>query len=275
MLTYIHKTADITLSLDLISLCNLKCSYCYASSYRERIPVWLKEKDILNLIHQNSIRTFKVVLLGGEPALYPNLSSLIEKLTNTINVKEILLVTNGTKLNVKALPFSKKISVCLSVHFEENNFEECFKRAVLLKQRDIKCFLRFIKVPKHDAKIEWLSLLDSYGIPYMPGFLFNKDQTFFTDTILSQPKDYVDTETGEKYTFKEIYDTLTFKGHMCLLSNYRIFADGKIIIECIEKEVGNIRDGYIFNIISYTCQFNRCNDDCLAEIDKLSYDKIK
>lgn len=79
--------------------CNNKCSWCYApskiTSSKEKRFDNKKENDFINLIDKLNVK--KVILIGGEPSIYPNLERIIGK----ISKKGIRasMVTNGRKLS--------------------------------------------------------------------------------------------------------------------------------------------------------------------------------
>ena len=79
--------------------CNNKCSWCYApseiTSSREKRFDDKKENEFIDLIDGLGVK--KVILIGGEPSIYPNL----ERVISGISKKGIRasMVTNGRKLS--------------------------------------------------------------------------------------------------------------------------------------------------------------------------------
>jgi radical SAM protein with 4Fe4S-binding SPASM domain len=78
--------------------CDNRCNWCYANSNnlkeKQSFPEQYEE-GTLNLLESLGLK--KVILIGGEPTLYPNLPNLLRKFENT--GIEIGLVSNGRKLS--------------------------------------------------------------------------------------------------------------------------------------------------------------------------------
>src|SRR3989344_3670852 len=108
-----------TVWLALTYNCNNSCVWCYASSNLQKNRAKTlkrdREKDVINLLYSLGIK--QLLLIGGEPTLYPGLTEIVEKTTSKgINVG---LVTNGRKLRnknfVKDLRKSKVGYISVSV----------------------------------------------------------------------------------------------------------------------------------------------------------------
>lgn len=87
--------------------CNNRCSWCYAASNteenRRKGLTRQNEREIINLLHSLGIK--QLIVIGGEPTLYPDLTELIGETTR----KGIRtgLVTNGRRL--KEMPLLRSI----------------------------------------------------------------------------------------------------------------------------------------------------------------------
>lgn len=87
------EKADIYLTYN----CDLKCPFCYYRLYQQRqhkdIPVnsWLKLIDELK-----ELGVMRILLIGGEPLVYPGLSSIIEKIVAS-NMR-FQVITNGVRM---------------------------------------------------------------------------------------------------------------------------------------------------------------------------------
>jgi molybdenum cofactor biosynthesis enzyme MoaA len=81
------------LEVYLTNKCNGSCSWCVDKngwSPKEKAPVAELAKAIIDAPQK------KVILLGGEPTLYPDLKKLIQTISKE---KEVYLTTNGGKLS--------------------------------------------------------------------------------------------------------------------------------------------------------------------------------
>ena len=72
--------------------CNMKCMYCNIQN-TEREDLSLEEwQEALNIIKDMGVKD--VVILGGEPLIYPKIVELVDYATNTLNLN-CSLTTNG------------------------------------------------------------------------------------------------------------------------------------------------------------------------------------
>ena len=80
--------------------CNLKCPYCFADEFvnkkNEEVTLENFEK-ILNFIKKDG--TSRIGLIGGEPTLHPKFNKILDILNNDDNIKEIIIYTNGIKID--------------------------------------------------------------------------------------------------------------------------------------------------------------------------------
>ena len=79
--------------------CNNKCNWCYApseiTSSKDKRFNDKKEDEFIDLIY--GLHAKKIILIGGEPSIYPNLERIIKKISN--KGIRTSMVTNGRKLN--------------------------------------------------------------------------------------------------------------------------------------------------------------------------------
>ena len=103
--------------------CNNKCSWCYApseiTSSKDKRFDDKKENELIDLV--DGLHTKKIILIGGEPSIYPNLERIIKKISNK-GIK-VSMVTNGRKLSDYS--FVQKIGdaglISLTVSIEGSN----------------------------------------------------------------------------------------------------------------------------------------------------------
>lgn len=79
--------------------CNNKCSWCYApseitSSVNKKLDD-KKEDEFIDLVSELNVK--KIILIGGEPSIYPHLERVIKKISN--KGIRASMVTNGRKLS--------------------------------------------------------------------------------------------------------------------------------------------------------------------------------
>ena len=100
-------TAVDYLRISLIDRCNFRCHYCMPPDVKLTYldtDQYLSQREILNLVQGVFIplgfRRFR--LTGGEPLLRPDLSSIIESLSQLPHVEDLALTTNGFLLKDQA-----------------------------------------------------------------------------------------------------------------------------------------------------------------------------
>jgi MoaA/NifB/PqqE/SkfB family radical SAM enzyme len=105
-----EKRKPLTVSLEIIRSCNLKCLHCYL--YPEQLKKGLflpfyKWKKIIDFL--NSAGVIFTEVTGGEPFLYPEVFPLLEYLRE--NDFFITIISNGTLLNREKLLRLKELQV--------------------------------------------------------------------------------------------------------------------------------------------------------------------
>ena len=100
-----------TLRVSLLQHCNLGCVYCVsgdeelvaANRSREGRPLEAKELlAIISRLHER-LQFSTIRLTGGEPLLYPGLSSLVSGI-RALGISDVRLTTNGFLLERQAVP---------------------------------------------------------------------------------------------------------------------------------------------------------------------------
>ena len=110
----------LSMEIELSLRCNFRCPYCYVPD-KETLDNELSFDEICSAIDQaHALGAHKIILLGGEPMLYPQLFEIVE----FINARgmEIEMFTNGVgiKPDVAQQLFDSKVSVALKM----NTFDE-------------------------------------------------------------------------------------------------------------------------------------------------------
>jgi len=243
----------VCFSLFLITICNLKCSYCYARKTKPWGEILKKsDLDIIIKYLQKIKFKFKICLLGGEPTLYPNLECLIDKLDKIQNCITIEIFTNGLKyIDFK----SKKIDLNMSWHAETKGFnKETFLKnykkynekfpTTVCSIIDLKENIKYFK------QIHYQNIIDkNISITHIKGEK-EKDLFYFNGKIVT-----------ESYISK---NNISFKGWNCDMYNFLIEKD-YILDECNHKK-------YTFNEdlqITRKCT----KENCFKYGDFLLYNK--
>ena len=89
----VFPSTPFYVAFEVISSCNLNCTYCYAKPFTEFIPS-LKNLEYLFKKTQKEVHPFEVNILGGEPFLRSDILELLHVAKNTF--KWVGVSTNGT-----------------------------------------------------------------------------------------------------------------------------------------------------------------------------------
>ena len=86
----------LSMEIEFNQSCNFKCIYCYALDAAKR-PDELTKNEFIDVIHQaKELGARKIIILGGEPMLYPQIMEMIRYI-RTLDL-EIELFTNGANI---------------------------------------------------------------------------------------------------------------------------------------------------------------------------------
>jgi molybdenum cofactor biosynthesis enzyme MoaA len=98
-----HPYLDIVLT----DKCNQNCKFCIADlvDTKDTLPLETAKNQILYA--KNNLNITEVLLLGGEPTIYPHLLELIKWLS-TVGLDKIIMTSNGFRLKTD-LAFTRKL----------------------------------------------------------------------------------------------------------------------------------------------------------------------
>jgi radical SAM protein with 4Fe4S-binding SPASM domain len=86
----------LSMEIEFNQSCNFKCIYCYALDSAKR-PDELTQDEFIDVIHQaKDLGARKIIILGGEPMLYPKIMEMIRYI-RTLGM-EIEMFTNGANI---------------------------------------------------------------------------------------------------------------------------------------------------------------------------------
>jgi radical SAM protein with 4Fe4S-binding SPASM domain len=110
----------LSMEIEFNQSCNFRCIYCYASDNPNRLNELSKE-ELIDVINQaKDLGARKIIILGGEPMLYPHIMEMIRYI-RTLDM-EIELFTNGKNITrpVAQMLFDNGVRTVLKM----NTFDE-------------------------------------------------------------------------------------------------------------------------------------------------------
>jgi len=238
---------DILIGLEFSTVCNAKCTYCYArNNYQQDWQKEMKEDNFNKLFSFIDIlsrkKRVKIVLLGGEPTQSKYFNKLL-KLENVI----FEVYTN--LINIDNLVLRDDITYTVSYHSEyipaiTKNLETLFLNGTkninvdLMINKDFKPSHKFLDMIEtinkfrtlFNVRLEVIEGVDSNGI-LDDVFLNNiKESTeFFRELFKGYDLNYYSN-------FKELYQNNKF----CNMPEYNIDFYGNLKQTCSDKEITNV-----------------------------------
>lgn len=282
-----QETQRLNIHWDVSTLCQYKCSYCYArKDYKEggwnKLPKLEKQLKIIDAI-SSSYLPYNLGLLGGEPTLYPHYNKLITYIHNKLKPNDKLyVVTNGVGDFSKHLILDKLI-ILWSYHPEFVDEKE-FLRNILVMQD--KGFKFKINIMLHPGRKYWEQLKSfilkckKLNLRIHPHFmytdvynLFKYSEEFWDYFKFLEDITEKDLKYGESLynDYSLFYNKLNqFKGWDCYNNNFEIDINGNVNQFCVNNIGTNILNNLDFfsnikEIRPIICQFSSCNCDGLLK----------
>lgn len=276
----------INIHWDIITICQLNCSYCYArNEYGEKWGQLGNRQMVDGVLEalRRSTLPFNLGLLGGEPTLSPHYHHILQQLETIEQYKRVYVVTNGER-DLSTHPDYKGLAFLFSYHPADCTNAEAFLRNVV-RMHD-RGYQTKVNVMLHHGKQYWPAIktmiesLDSLGIKVHPHFIYGKN----VHTLFHYRKDFweyfaflkdrerelvYDDDLKNDY---EIYnEKLTnFYGWSCFNNNYEVDVYGGVIKFCLDGKRTSLLEtpDYFKNItktVPMTCPHRACNCDGLLK----------
>lgn len=279
-----HKIQRLYLHWDLLTKCNLDCSYCYAKEWYSKKNEWQREANyktqlyIIECIKLAKLPVF-LGLLGGEPTLDTNFNPLVEKIKNELlplNADNRLYITSNM-YNPLELPQDYKIRVLCSYH-PEFKYKKRFIENVKKLKHKTRINLMLIPDYKNDI-LEVYHALKEYDIH--PHFVYknHRETLIYKDFEVFKELQKVHKEflyNNILYSDYEIFELNLnkFYGWDCWNNNYEISYNALVKNLCSNKSISLYENPLFFKRIEtiepMICPWEYCNCDGLLKCKKLN-----
>jgi len=111
----------LSMEIEFSRICNFRCSYCYVPEKKE-CRGELTRAEIKDVILQaKELGAVKIIILGGEPSIYPHLSEMLKFLTE--HHFEIEMFTNGTGVDAELAKLLAELQVRVVLKLNSRNRE--------------------------------------------------------------------------------------------------------------------------------------------------------
>lgn len=193
-------------------------------------------------------KKMQIVIMGGEPTLYPFLNYMIDFLYKINNVQEILLFTNGIK-NLNFIHFNDKLVISFSYHPTENNKQNIIDNINIIK---CKYYISAMMIGKIDIK-------DFDGFVY-PLYIESNNKVHYhnaNDELFNRKVIQIDDKLLTITEFSKV--DKNFKNRICHHLEYTVDMNLNCQHQCF-NEVINIRKfaDYVNGISFIKCPFDKC-----------------
>lgn len=283
--TYEHCENKDLLYIDFTPIveCNQNCPYCY-NNYKQfktcESSAWDKETcdktiEKLNLIPNEMI----VQILGGEPTIWKNLNYFITGLCSVKNIKQVYIVTNGSK-KLDFIEHNPKLMYMLTVHPLNGNFSRIIENAHFLKseKRDFRMKIMCHQTELARAKTEeFIDLAEKEGLlDYLFSAYCNLENTrmeapFWKPTRIESEMKYIsDGEIIDEHEICKLTWNATFIGWNCVLNAVHVMNNGFTYIGCLDKRGFNFWSCDVSRIkpIEMRCHAPACSNNCAMCLHK-------
>ncbi len=111
----------LSMEIEFSRVCNFRCSYCYVPEKKE-CRGELTKAEIKDVILQaKGLGARKIIILGGEPSIYPHLAEMLKFLDG--HGLEIEMFTNGTGVDAELAELLAKLKVRVVLKLNSRNRE--------------------------------------------------------------------------------------------------------------------------------------------------------
>lgn len=265
-----YKENKLTILIDLTTICNQHCWYCYARHDFKSMWNRIMPDSILNKIYSlisNSDYDFDIVLKGGEPTLHPKFEKIVRTLASFKNVLKILIYSNG-KRKVKDLP---KTKYQFTYHPSENDGHFIIETINKLNNNSD---IAIMAVPGQKERIvNFYNKVKNLNVKDIDLLDIVDPET----KEIVKCENYLRIESTKTYYYNEWLklsevfknDLNHFKGWTCHITDIEIKINGLVHIPaCIQKDYH--LDDFICSDIINICKKDSCVDPCYLGFRKVN-----
>jgi MoaA/NifB/PqqE/SkfB family radical SAM enzyme len=306
-----HKVQRLYVQWDLTTMCQLRCSYCYARAGYEGAwmehPPWERQVAVVRALSRSSLPVF-LGLLGGEPTIHPQYLRVLDMLRGAVTERHedgrVYVTTNGLRGTefFRRHPAYDGLYMLWSLHPEHEErfqgYEGFFDSVRIMRDKGLKTKVNLMLHPSprywdvvHRAadRLEGIE-----GIEVHPHFLYVGDD--FHRLAPYDERFFEEFSRFERYPGYFVYERedgardvlndhqvfsrgLTrFRGWDCHNNNHEVSVSGHVQQLCFDDGVVDLaRDcGYferIERVVARECPHDRCNCDGLLKCLKINRNK--
>lgn len=273
---------SLTVFIDIITICQQHCWYCYArpeSTGRKnwnKILPFTKIRKILDALSYSKYE-INLCLYGGEPTLHKDFNAILEYADKINSIRKIEIFTNGLR-DLSKIYRSDKISYTLSFHPSQTKGEKLIKNALFLKANDISFTISCLYDGEHQYFYDCINVIKENNLSeYIKLGIVDshrKDRPLTVrvpDTELFKSiNEKVYLYNNELYTLDEIRERNlnNFHGWKCCKGLIKISVDGVIFISG-----GDYNHISLEQLKHFEKPIDVCNGFCCADENNLIFNR--
>jgi radical SAM protein with 4Fe4S-binding SPASM domain len=160
----------LSMEIEFNQSCNFRCIYCYASDNATRRDELTKDEfiDVINQAKELGAR--KIIILGGEPMLYPHIVEMIRYIRN--QCMEIELFTNGTNVTQTMAQglYDNGVRVVLKMNTFEESLQDTLsgRKGAYTQIQEALANLKLAGYPSADHPLGVSSIICQQNIDELP-----------------------------------------------------------------------------------------------------------
>lgn len=262
----VYEYDRLLLEIDIITLCNYHCWYCYS---RKRKNLWNKIMSLDNIkMIAKRVKEYKgkvdINLLGGEPLMHPRLDTILKIFSELNNVNEITITSNGSHDKTSVISKYPNVKMNISYHASEvefshfleilemyNNIGKLNVVTVMMDEdysKDIKDLIRI--------KDNYPCTLFEQHYPIIDGEFYNIYENDSKDDF----EKIFQIDDSEPITYDEVVRNKLnrFKGCRCEIKRVGIQIDGSVKENCKYTRDKNIFKNYTLADRYMICDMPEC-----------------
>jgi radical SAM protein with 4Fe4S-binding SPASM domain len=111
----------LSMEIEFSRICNFRCTYCYVEEETEKVNELSRDEIKDAILQAKELGARKIILLGGEPSIYPHLAEMINFLDR--EGLEIEMFTNGAGITPEMACILAKARVRVALKMNSRNEE--------------------------------------------------------------------------------------------------------------------------------------------------------
>ena len=114
----------LSMEIEFSRLCNFRCAYCYVENRVARPDELTREEIRSVLLQAKELGARKIIILGGEPSIYPHLPEMLAFLADNGLAIEIFTNGSGVTAELASLLAQKKARVVLKLNSRDAELQD-------------------------------------------------------------------------------------------------------------------------------------------------------